>query len=230
MNFESDFELFINNDKNVRKLFKISISNLISHWPLIFTHLNKRSGITVLPGKEEEAKELLKGYYFPQQMKDNNKSVVADKLKDEQIQDILNDSNLSNDKKIIEIRKKRPDLDLTDKQIEQYIYRNKRDSHFISDSRINIYHSDVQTILNDSNLSRNEKVIQITTKYPSITSSQINNYLNKMGIKTVNKFDIIKEDLESMEMVNNKNILGLMNKYPQFTKQQLINFINRTIH
>lgn len=230
MNFESDFELFINNDKNVRKLFKISISNLILHWPLIFTHLKKRSGIAVLPGKEEEAKELLKGYYFPQQLKDNNKSVVADKLKDEQIQDIFNNSNLPNDKKILEIRKIKPDLDLTDKQIEQYIYRNKRDSQFTFNSKINIYHLDVQTILNDSNLSRNEKIIQITTKYPSITSSQINNYLNKMGIKTVNKFDIIKEDSESMEMVNNKNILGLMNKYPQFTKQQLINFVNRTIH
>jgi hypothetical protein len=200
---------------------------------MIFTHLNKRSGITVLPGKEQEAKELLQSYYFPQQLKDNNKSIVADKLKD--VQTILNDSNfdkLKIDKKIIEIRKIKPNLDLTDKQIEQYIYRNKTlnpKPQFL-DSKTNIYNPDVQTILNDSNLSRNEKVIQITTKYPSITSSQINNYLNKMGIKTVNKFDIIKEDLESMEMVNNKNIIGLMNKYPQFTKQQLINFVNRTTH
>lgn len=240
MNFESDFELFIKNDKAVRKSFKITIANLISHWPTVFTHLNKRSGISIIPGKEEEAKEILKSYYFPSADKSetNNKSVVIAKLKDKLIQDILNDVNLTIDAKITEIRKIRPDLDLTDKQIKQYIYRNKTlaptpmssSSSGNTESKINIYHPEVQTILNDSNLSRSEKINQITTKYPSLTSSQINNFLTKKGIKTVNKFDVIKTDLIGMEMVNNKNIIGLMERYPQFTKQQLINFVNRTTH
>ena len=73
--FLDDAELFINNDKSVRKHFKVALSYLISEYKMFFEHVDKkkRTGIKLKLSNDENDNELVKDralnilfdYYVP---------------------------------------------------------------------------------------------------------------------------------------------------------------------
>lgn len=81
--FHDDAELFINNDKPVRKHFKVALSYLTSEYKMFFEHVDKkkRTGIKLKLSNDENDNELVKDralnilydYYVPylkKEMKD----------------------------------------------------------------------------------------------------------------------------------------------------------------
>ena len=149
MNYNKHFEAFINNDSSVRKYFNVKIGELKKKYKHLFKAAKVgNNGITLRTGKTDEetekikneAKELLRNYYVfnnlgvkQDNLINNQGKTVNDKFKVlEQYKNIMMDTNLKVNERVDKIKESLlskqgdtvPKTDLTDKQIEQYIYRN----------------------------------------------------------------------------------------------------------
>lgn len=141
MNFNKHFEAFINNDSSVRKYFNVKIGELKKNYKYLFKAAKAgNNGISLRTGKTEEennkiineAKELLRNYYVfnnlgikQDNLINNQGKTVNDKFKVlEQYENIMMDTSLKVNERVDKIKESLEQSDLTDKQIEQYIYRN----------------------------------------------------------------------------------------------------------
>ena len=141
MNFNKHFEAFINNDSSVRKYFNVKIGELKKNYKHLFKAAKVgNNGISLRTGKTEEennkiineAKELLRNYYVfnnlgakQDNLINNQGKTVNDKFKVlEQYENIMMDTSLKVNERVDKIKESLEQSDLTDKQIEQYIYRN----------------------------------------------------------------------------------------------------------
>lgn len=142
MNYNKHFEAFINNDSSVRKYFNVKIGELKKNYKHLFKAAKfGNNGIALRTGKTDaendkiinEAKELLRNYYVfnnlgvkQKKLINNQGKTVNDKFKVlEQYKNIMMDTNLKVNERVDKIKESlQSKTDLTDKQIEQYIYRN----------------------------------------------------------------------------------------------------------
>lgn len=227
MNYNKHFEAFINNDSSVRKYFNVKIGELKKNYKHLFKAAKVgNNGIALRTGKTDaendkiinEAKELLRNYYVfnnlgvkQEKLINNQGKTVNDKFKVlEQYKNIMMDTNLKVNERVDKIKESlQSKTDLTDKQIEQYIYRNYSSYKYIKPVK--------ETPVKEENIKEeHEKVKKV------------------YYVKRPLKFEILLNDDEIMtEIKKNKPgpelVKFIKNKITNlpFDDRQLLNFVHR---
>lgn len=229
MNYNKHFESFINNDATVRKYFNVKIGELKKNYKHLFKAAKVgNNGILLKTGKTEEenikimneAREILRNYYVFNNLGvkedgliNNQGKTINDKFKIlDQYENIMMDMGLKVNERVNKI-KELCKTDLTNRQIEQYIYRNYSSYKYVKPM---VETSEKESTEKDSLEKEEEK----TKKSYYVKRPLKFNIL----LKDNNIMDDIKKNDNVKELVNE-----IKNKYDNlpFDNTQLVNFIYR---
>ena len=173
-----------------------------------------------------EAKELLRNYYVfnnlgvkQDNLINNQGKTVNDKFKVlKQYENIMMDTSLKVNERVDKIKESLEQSDLTDKQIEQYIYRNYSSYKY------------VKPVKKHSSLDQRDKEDPVKEEHENLKDSVKKVYYVKRPLK----FEILLNDEEIMtEIKKNKPgpelVKFIKNKITNlpFNDRQLLNFVHR---